>query len=128
MDMCNLFKHSNLLFILFYPKLHFWLSSLAHLDFISSTCLLWTCVHTHTKIVSSRWCIEHLITKIGRNGLEPTRINHIPMRISNSHRDKANSPVLGQRELPEFLLCFPFSVEYCKGILCHLYFLLLHQT
>jgi hypothetical protein len=34
---------------------------------ISSTCLLWTCAHTHMKIVSSRWCVEHLITKTGRN-------------------------------------------------------------
>jgi hypothetical protein len=54
--------------MLIYPKLHFWPFILAHLGLISSTCLLWTCAHTHIKIVSSRWCIEHLITKIGING------------------------------------------------------------
>jgi hypothetical protein len=58
----------TLMFVLFYPKLHFWLSSLAHLDFISLTCLLWTYAHTHMKIVSLRWCVQHLITKTGING------------------------------------------------------------
>jgi hypothetical protein len=65
--MFNLFKHLNLMFMLSCPKLHFWLSILVHLDLISSTCLLWACAHTHLKIVSSRWCVEHLITKAGRN-------------------------------------------------------------
>jgi hypothetical protein len=49
------------------PKLHFWPSILAHMDLISSTCLLWTCAHAHIKVVSPMWCVEHLITKIGRN-------------------------------------------------------------
>jgi hypothetical protein len=66
--MCNIFKHLNLMFLLICPKLHFWPSILAHLDLISSTCLLRTCTHAHTKVVSLMWYVENLITKTDRNG------------------------------------------------------------
>jgi hypothetical protein len=59
-------------------KLHFWPSILAHLDLISSTCLLWNYAHTHMKIVSSTWCVENLITKTGRNG----SMAHFPFNLS----------------------------------------------
>jgi hypothetical protein len=66
--MCNLFKHLNHMFMFICLKLLFCPSILAHMDLISSTCLLWTCAHAHIKVVSPMWCAKHLITKTGRNG------------------------------------------------------------
>ena len=66
----------NLMFMLFCPMLHFWPSKLAHMDLISSICLLCTCTHCHIKVVSPIWCIEHLITKTGRN--DP--VAHFPFK------------------------------------------------
>jgi hypothetical protein len=50
------------------PKFHFWPFKLAHMDLISSLCLLCTYTHSNIKVVSPMWCIEQLIAKIGRNG------------------------------------------------------------
>jgi hypothetical protein len=75
--MCNLFKQLNIVFMLVCPKLHFWPLISAHMDLISSICLLCTCTHCHIKVVSPIWCLEHLITKTGKNG----PIAHFPFNI-----------------------------------------------
>jgi hypothetical protein len=51
------------------PKLHFWPSSLLIWTCFVQFALDRTCAHAHIKVIGLMWCVEHLITKIGRNGL-----------------------------------------------------------
>jgi O-antigen ligase len=76
--MCNLFKYLNLMFCSFTQNFSFGLHFL----------LIWTCflqlafartyAHVCIEVVSSMWCVKHLITKTGRNGPMP----HFPFNIS----------------------------------------------
>jgi hypothetical protein len=66
-DLCNMFRSANLILIPFSTKFHIWVQVCALLDLTSSIYFLFTFAHAHIKIVSSRWCVEHLITKTIRN-------------------------------------------------------------
>jgi hypothetical protein len=50
------------------PKLHFWRSFLLIWTCFLQFALARTCSHAHIKVASPMWCVEHLITKTGRNG------------------------------------------------------------
>jgi hypothetical protein len=63
-----MFISANLTLIPFSTKLHILVHDCALLDLTSSICFLFTYAHAHIRIVSSRWCVEHLITKTTRNG------------------------------------------------------------
>jgi hypothetical protein len=64
------------------PKVALLIFVSTHLDLLPSNfAFARTCAHAHIKVVSTMWCVEHLIAKIGRNG----PMTHFPFTRPDKH-------------------------------------------